>query len=481
MAWFALGMLAVGLGLMVHTGWPSYAVLLLVAVLIAAVGVGLGGIDAGLMLALPGRVVGLLEHDLLQAVALYAFVGALLRHGTLADQVMDTLAAVLHRAGVGSRQAQVLAGFGLGLLAAPMNGSVGAGIGMLSATAGPRWRRAGLDAADAVSLTAATATLGAIVPPSLVLLLLGDVMMRAHTEALQLAPDAGARVINTMDLVQACTPVAALLALAWAAVTAMRGHGGETVRRVEAPRPHLGGVIALLGVAGLLAGVAAGRVRAVEAAAAASMALCLHALASGCLRGGGLSRVLDDAMVLSGALFALLLAATTLSLVLRAAGCDGLAARGLAALQGSPGLSMAAVLGTLLLLAFVLDAFEIVFVVVPLVMPPLLAQVPDAGWVACLALLVLQAGFLLPPWGYAVALARSLEGSDRPPAASVGRSIVPYLLALAAVFATVWAWPPITHWLRSAPDRLTPQLDPDKVEELLRQMGTPNGQRQAAP
>lgn len=472
MAWFAVAMLAVGLVLMLRFGWASYAVLLLVAVVIAAVGVAGGAIDAALMLALPARVVGLLEHDLLQAVALYAFVGALLRHSALADEVIDTTAAALGRAGMRRGPAEVLGGYGLGLLAAPMNGSVGASVGMLARTASPRWRRAGLDAPRQVAMTAATAALGVVVPPSLVLLLLGDVMLRAHTEALQLTHDSGTRVVNTLDLVQACAPVAVLLAIVWGAIalaSARRagGSGGA------APRLRAAGLAAPLVVVALLGGVAAGWVRAVEAAASAALILFVHALASGRLRGGGLGRVLDDAMVLSGALFALLLAATTLSLSMRAAGCDVLAARGLAALQGSPTLALAAVLAAMLLLAFILDAFEIVFVVVPLVMPPLLAQVPDAAWVACLTLLVLQAGFLLPPWGYAVVLARGLTGATAVPTAAIARGVAPYLLALAGVLAFVWVCPPITHWLRSAPERLAPAADAQAAEELLRQMSPP--------
>lgn len=224
----------------------------------------------------------------------------------------------------------------------------------------------------------------------------------------------------------------------------------------------------------LLTGVASGYLRAVEAAATAALGLLAHAALSGRLPRARMALVLDDALALTGALFALLLAASTLSLVLRLAGCDRLVSDGLAMLAGHPHLALLSVLTGMLLLAFVLDAFEIVFLVVPIVMPPLLVQVPDAAWVACLTLLVLQAGFLLPPWGYAVVLSRSLVGADAPPQRALAHALWPYLAMLLAVAWLVFSFPAITHWLRSAPARLdAPAPGGLSAEDLLRSMGQP--------
>jgi TRAP-type mannitol/chloroaromatic compound transport system permease large subunit len=477
MAAFAFAMLAVGLALMVTTGWASYAVLLGVAAVIAAAGVVSGGIDASLLLGLPGRIVGLLEHDLLQAVALYAFIGALLRHGGLADSVFAAFSRALGAMGSGPALRGALAGYGLGVLAAPMNGSVGASVSLLSHSVAPRWRAGGLGAARTCALTAVTATLGAIVPPSLVLLLLGDAMLRAHTEGLHMAHRTAVRVINTQDVIQACLPAALLLTAAWAAVAAWQArrssskpHADQTFT-LETPHPSaVAGWVAALAVLGLLALVAIGYVRAVEAAATAALAALGHAVLSGGVSRGRLARVFDDAMALTGALFALLLAAATLSYMLRAAGCDVLVANALARLSGQPRLATATVLAGLLLMAFVLDAFELVFLVVPIVMPPLLSQVPDASWVACLTLLTLQAGFLLPPWGYAVVMTRSLAGSAAPRTAALARELLPYLAALAAVALLIFVQPGLTGWLRTAPDSLAPTVPLQDVDELLRAM-----------
>jgi TRAP-type C4-dicarboxylate transport system permease large subunit len=363
-----------------------------------------------------------------------------------------------------------------------MNGSVAASTSMLVHAALPRWREAGLGDARATALTAVVSTLGVIVPPSLVLLLFGDAMLRAHTEALTLAGTGGVRVINTQDVVQACAPVALLLALAWAATAWWRTRGVATtappssnISPAQVSRPIAAGAVASLAVAALLAMVALGWVRPVEAAATATLAALIHAAASGRLSHGGFERVLGEAMSLTGALFALLLAAATLSLVLRAAGCDKLVSDALAPLKGHPVAATLLVLTVLLALAFVLDAIELVFLVVPLVMPPLLAQVPDAGWVACLTLLALQAGFLLPPWGYAMVLTRSLARDTAVSRLAMARELLPYLVTLLGVAAVVFAFPPITHWLRSAPMTLETIMPAGDVDELLRQMTPPHG------
>jgi hypothetical protein len=129
-------------------------------------------------------------------------------------------------------------------------------------------------------------------------------------------------------------------------------------------------------------------------------------LLTGRLRGGVLRDVLGQAMATTGALFALLIAATTLTLMLRILGTDKLVADWVTALPGNELTVVAIVLGAIGLCAFVLDAFEIIFVIVPIVVPPMLIRVADAKWVAVLLLLTLQTSFLLPPFGYALMMVR---------------------------------------------------------------------------
>jgi TRAP-type mannitol/chloroaromatic compound transport system permease large subunit len=110
-------------------------------------------------------------------------------------------------------------------------------------------------------------------------------------------------------------------------------------------------------------------------------------------------------------------------------------------------LLMLGVLTGMVVCSFVLDAFEMIFLVIPLVMPPLLMVVPDPAWVAAVTLLVLQAGFLLPPFGYAVLMSRTLMPGNASLGA-LGRALLPQLAAQAALIAAVLLFPQITRWAR---------------------------------
>lgn len=494
MAWLGLALLALALALMMTTGWPTYAVLLGVCTLGAGVGLALGAFDVALLQNLPWRIVGLMEHDLLQALALYALVGALLNRLALAAHLYRGLHKVL--AFVAPRAAPELAGMVLGLMLAPMNGSVGASLLTLARTAGKGWAREGLPAGQRTALVAVTSTLGVIVPPSLVLLLLGDAMLRAHTEGVNMARElslpgaaagAGAanRIVNTQDILQAALVPAAALLLGWLAVA---WFGARRKPLQHAPREPIdrreGWTLLLvpLLIGALLVLVTLGKVRAVEGAAAACVMLLVWGLVSRQLTRPVLWQVLDDAMALTGALYALLAAATTFSLLLRGFGTDGLVARLMLSLQGHPMLGLMAVLAVLLACAFVLDAFELIFLVVPIVMPPVLAQLDDAAWIATLTLLVLQAGFLLPPFGYALVLARG-QVAPRPLVAAIARSLAPYLAVLAVVTAGVMALPQTTRWLRTSPTALAPAqpMNEETLDRLMREMAPPDAGDSTVP
>ena len=443
----ALGLLMFGVAmlLMIVTGLPVYAVLLGVASVFAALGVALGAFDWALISALPYRIVGLLEHDLLQALPLYAFIGALLNR--------LSLAGLLHRAGerlfARNAASAELSALCVGALLAPMNGSVGASLHTLSRGLAPALAESGTPPARAAATVCVASTLGIVIPPSLVLLLLGDAMMRAHTEALNVT-HAAVRIVNTQDVMRAALVPGTLVLLMALLLAAWRSR--DATRR---PRPPLrreqvlAAALATLVIGALLVGVAIGRLYAVEAAATGGLLLLVYAACSGQIDRALVHHVLHDTMTLTGLLLALLIAATTFSLVLRGLGTDVLITQTLGTLGQRPMLLMLGVLGGLVACSFVLDAFEMIFLVIPLVMPPLLMAVPDPAWVAAVTLLVLQAGFLLPPFGYAVLMSRSLM-PDSTSLGALSRELWPQLAAQTALIAMVLMFPQITRWTRPA-------------------------------
>ncbi|MFO1325003.1 MAG: TRAP transporter large permease subunit [Burkholderiales bacterium] len=438
-------LVAVALVLVV-TGLPSWLVLTGVAMVFAAGGAAGGLIPPSLLTALPGRLLGLLENDLLQALPLFVLMGVLLDRLPLAGILFRVGQRALRWTGAG----EALSALSLAALLAPMNGSVGASALMLGRTVQPRLDANGVPRERSAALVCVASTLGIVVPPSLVLILLGDAMMRAHTEAVN-ATRESTRIINTQD-VFAGALVPALLLFLLTAFVAWRfgrrtarpdGRQRESTRRGE--WVLAGCTLAV--VVTLLAGVTFGYLFAVEAAAAGGVALFAFGLATRSLPLPVVRDVVADTMAISGALFALLMAATVFTLVLRAFGTDRWLADIVTGLPEGGALALTLVLAILAVCGLVLDAFEMIFVVVPIVMPPLLMVVRDATWVSVLTLLILQASFLIPPFGYALLLTRQVQA--RPlPLSALTRALVPYLAAQWLVVALVATLPDLV-WQRN--------------------------------
>jgi tripartite ATP-independent transporter DctM subunit len=436
---FAL-LLLVAVGI-VATGLPAAFILLAVSVLGAAFGVATGAIPYGVLGTLPTRLVNLFDNDLLQALPLYVTMGLLLDRLPVANALYRAGNALLPR----SRSAPPVSGLLLGALLGPMNGSVGASVLGLSRVISPRLDEEGLAPETRDAVVAVASTLGVLVPPSLVLILLSDAMLSAHTIAVTQTGRTD-RVINTGDIFHAALLPAAIFLVLCVALAWLAGRSAARAPKRE-PLAWRDGVIAAVALASLLVllgGVAAGYFFAVEAAALGAFTLLVSGLATGRLRLDVMRALMHDAMAITGALFSLLVAATTLTLVLRLLGTDRLVNGIVASIPGNDVLAVAAVLAVIGLCAFVLDALEIIFVIVPIAIPPLLIRVADARWVAVLVMLTLQSSFLLPPFGYALMLVRGTAKNPAPLRAFV-RALAPFLVAQWLVLLVVLAAPALVH------------------------------------
>ena len=450
---------------MLATGLPAWVVLVGVSFAFAAGGIAAGAFDATLFNAVFPRLVGLLENDLLQALPLYVLMGVLINRTALADTLFRAARAAL----APTRRAVPLAGLFLGVLLAPMSGSVGASVAMLSRTLYPRLAASGYPEERNVALVCVSSTLGVVVPPSLVLILLGDAMMRAHTEASNIVASS-ARIVNTQDVFHAALVPAMIFLALCIAITAWQGRGTANLPAIErcSRGDWITAAAATALVVALLAGVALGYLYAVEAAATGGVALVAHGLATRALRRDVLAIVLHETMSVTGSLFALLVGATVFTLVQRAFGTDRWLAATFAAMGGAKVAVLASGLGAIAACALVLDAFEMIFVVIPLIAPALLVAVPDAPWVSVLILLILQASFLIPPFGYAVLMARSRTKTPVG-TATLARALLPFVAAQLAVLVLV-ACVPQMLWRESSvltPVSTQPVLSDDAARALL--------------
>jgi len=475
MPWFGLSLLVlVGLGV-VFTGIPAAIVLLAAACFGAVVGALSGAVPVQLLGVLPERLINLLESDLLQAIPLYVLMGALINRLPLADALYRCGLAI-----VPGPAAPVVSGIALGALLGPMNGSVGASVLALSRVAEPRLAASGIALPRRAAIITVASTLGVVVPPSLVLILLGDAMLNAHTIAVT-ATGREDRVINTQDvfhgaLVPAALYLAACLFVGWCFNRRVKPE--DTAKTIAVAPPTVQQVVlaavTVLAILILLGGVTAGYFYAVEAAAMGGFVLLLAGFVSGRLPLPVLNEILSEALALTGALFFLLVAATTLTLMLRILGTDLLIDKWIAAIPGGPLSATVIVLVGIALSALVLDAFEIIFVVVPIAIPPLLVRVADARWVAVLVLLALQASFINPLIGYAVMMTRTVLQQPIPFSALL-RALLPYLFAQAVLLLAVLLVPQLTHIGEGAGDssRKPPAISDREMERRFQKMLPP--------
>lgn len=472
MSWLGLGLLLLAALGIVFTGIPAAIVLLASACFGAAIGAFSGDVPIRLLGALPERLINLLDNDLLQAIPLYVLMGALINRLPLADAVYRCCLAILP-----GRAAPAVSGLLLGALIGPMNGSVGASVLALSRVAEPRLAASGVALPRRAAIIAVASTLGVVVPPSLVLILLGDAMLNAHTIAVT-ATGREDRVINTQDvfhgaLLPAGLYLVACLVLGWWFNRRLDSDEKAACEPQALPSPGqmVLAAVTVFAILALLGGVATGYFYAVEAAAMGGFTLLGAGFVSGRLPLPVLDEVLSETLALTGALFFLLVAATTLTLVLRILGTDQLVASWIAKVPGGSLTATLIVLAGIGLSALVLDAFEIIFVVVPIVIPPLLIRVADARWVAVLVLLALQASFINPVIGYAVMMTRTVLKQAIPFSALL-RSLLPYLFAQAALLIAVLLVPQLTHFGESAADRSRkpPAISNRELERRLDRM-----------
>lgn len=462
----------------VFTGLPVWALLLGVSALFAGVAVVSGAASLSLFAVLGDRMLGLFADDLLQAIAIFVFIGVLLHKLPIADAVYEVIyRLVMPRSAPAVRQA--VASLTLGAMVAPMNGSAASSAALMGRLLGPRLKHQ--SPARATALLGAAATVGVVVPPSLVLILLGDAMMRAHLEASRLPGFAleGVRIVNTHDILRAALLPALLVVVVWLLIAAWQARreglvgASEQVGPVRSQPLHWRtlalAVVSISTLLLLLGGVFIGKLYPVEAAATGGTLMVLGTLLTRRLNLTQWRVALMESLQLSGALFALLVGATTFSLVFRAFGTDRWLAENLISL---PLPFLLAGLIVLLLVGFcalVLDAFEMIFVVVPIVAPVLIVFMGDPRQAAVLLLFVLQLSFLIPPMGYAVLMVQAHSGLGRPPLKQLLAAVAPYAVVQLVVMGAVFLLPVLSNLMAGA-DALLPQLDESSLEGAMEQM-----------
>jgi tripartite ATP-independent transporter DctM subunit len=428
-------------------GFPVGFTVLGVAITFAAIGQLLGVFDLHLLSALPLRVFNLMDNDLLQALPLFIYMGAVMERTKLSRDLFESLGAVFGGRPGGLAVATLI----LGVLLAPMTGAVGATVVALGLLALPPMLNAGYDRRFACGLTAAVGTLGTVLPPSIILILLGDQMRIARSEGQRLLGQAaGAPFLLNKLFLGMVVPVLVVITgyagiLLW---RALRSPGSCPARPSDVPahRALLNIVPPIAIIAGTLYLILSGKLYTVEAAGVATVAITIWALVRRELSVGTLAEIVRLVMRVAGAMFLLIMGANTFSLVFRGFGGDQLMKQLITSSFSSAEIATPVVFAMLFIFGFFLDAIEIIFLVVPIAIPPLIVLGADPLWLAVLVGLTLQTSFLLPPSGFALFFLRNVAPTDIS-MTTIYRGARPFVVLHAVVLIVVLLWPTLATWL----------------------------------
>jgi len=440
----------------IMAGYPVAFTLAGVSLLFALGGAALGLFEPGFLNAIPSRIYGIITNETLIAVPVFVFMGVVLQKSRLADDLLLAGADLLRRMSGGLGISVVL----IGALLAATTGIVGATVTTMGLLSLPAMLQRGYHPAIACGTICTAGTLGQIIPPSLVLVLLGDVLSSAYQQAqLQqgiFSPDtvsvadlfAGALVPGVLLIVlySAWLFAAALWKPQWMpaaprASSAARG-GAGWMRLVKALAPTLSLIVVVLG--SILGGLATPT----EAASVGAVGALLLAAAKGNFRREQLRDAARSTVRITCMVFMILIGATFFSLVFRGFGGDDAVHQMLTGLGGGLMTTMIVVMLLMFLLGFVLDFIEITFVVVPIVGPVLLAMGADPVWLGIMIAVNLQTSFLTPPFGFSLfylrgVAPRSIETRQ------IYRGVAPFIgLQLLALLALA-LWPGLATWLPS--------------------------------
>jgi len=430
-------------------GYPVAFTLAGVSLLAAALGIVGGQFDPNLLRSFPSRIYGIMSNYTLVAVPLFVFMGTMLEKSRLAEELLNNMSRACRSLPGGLGLSVVL----VGALLAASTGIVGATVVTMGLISLPSMLRQGYSPALATGTICATGTLGQIIPPSIALVLLGDVLSSAYQRA-QLAQGVfNPETLSVGDLfIGALVPGLLLVGLyvlyillqaLWRPDTAPVGQRGTDQpqwRLWMSLAPVLSLIVLVLG--SILAGLATPT----EAAGVGALGASLLALAKRQLSWQRLTQVARSTTLISAMIFTILIGASLFSLVFRGFGGEELVEATLTQLPGGVFTAMLVVMLVIFLLGFILDFIEITFVVVPIVGPVLLTMGVDPVWLGIMIALNLQTSFLTPPFGFALFYLRGVAPKSLETGA-IYRGVLPFILLQLLLLCALAIWPSLATWL----------------------------------
>jgi len=435
-------------------GYPVAFTLGGVALLFALFGLFTGTFDAAFLEAVPNQIFSTMTNEVLVAVPLFIFMGVTLQQSKIADSLLDAMSGLFGnlRGGLGISVTLV------GMLMAASTGIVGATVVTMGLLSLPTMLKHGYSPSLATGTICAAGTLGQIIPPSIVLVLLGDVMSTAYTTAQLDMGLFSPESVSVGDLfVGALIPGALLVCLYIVyliGVAIFNPSSSPAYQRNEElpPNSRLQVFNALLAplalIFAVLGSILTGIATPTEAAGVGAIGALLLSLLQKSLNLSMLREVVRATTKTTSMVFMILIGARVFSLVFRGYGGDELVEEFLRDLPGGVPGAVIVVMLVMFFLGFFLDFIEIIFVVVPIVAPALLVMGLDPVWLGIMIAINLQTSFLTPPFGFALFYLRGVA-PDSVSTSQIYRGVIPFIIIQIIVLGMLSLWPELVTWLPS--------------------------------
>ena len=403
----------------------------------------------------PQRIFGTMINEPLVAVPLFIFMGIMLEKTKIAAGLLQSIGELFGSTKGGLGIGVVI----VGMLLAASTGIVGATVVTMGMLSLPSMMKAGYDQKIATGTICAAGTLGQIIPPSIVLVLLATILQGANEEAAMLVGNLAPEPVTAIDLFAGALLPGLLLVVLFIIfiyfyarinpsscppVETNKSRGEIYMEAAKSIIPPITLIVLVLG--SILFGVATPT----ESASVGAVGAAIIALMKGELNYKNLKETALGTVKLSSFVFVILIGASMFSLVFRGFGGDEMIEHFLGGLPGGLYGALIVVMLVIFLLGFFLDYIEIIFVIVPLVGPILIANGADPLWLGILISLNLQTSFLTPPFGFSLFFLRGVA-PDEIQTRNMYKGVIPFIgIQILAIFI-VGFFPEIATWL---PDKM---------------------------
>ena len=423
-------------------GYPVAFTLSGVSILFALICIPLGIFDESILKSIPLRIFGIMNNVTLLAVPLFIFMGTILERSGIAAKMLANMALAFKNIR-GGLSISIIA---VGALLAASTGIVGATVVTMGLMSLPVLVQQGYKKDFSSGLVASTGTLGQIIPPSIALVLLGDVMSNAYQRAQNNMGIFSQKTVTVGDLFIGAIIPGIMICLGYLFYILYQNYKNPNIlfepNAKNAPASEILKTLALplILIILVLGSIIAGIATPTEASAIGAMGALIIVMVNGKFNLAFLQEASQKTAIVSTMIFTILIGASIFSLIFRGVGGDELIDLVFGSLPGGPYTALIFVLLFVFLLGFILDFIEICYVIVPLVAPPLLMMGFDPVWLAILLAINLQTSFLTPPFGFSLFYLRGVA-DESIKTFEIYQGVIPFILIQLFILSLVLLFP----------------------------------------